>query len=117
MITRFHDTKVKYFDGRFRIRLTSIFQILLPLFLFIGSNFYYLAYHGITFRLLPVINTAQSASHAVIHSRTSSLEDEIITNSATQNATNESQEQKENYQNGCSIHRHVAFLKTHKTGR
>ena len=104
-------------DGRFLIRLTSFFQILLPLFLFIGSNFYYLTYHGITFRSLPVINTAQSATHAVMHSRTSSLEAKMINNTIAQNATNESKEQKENYQNGCSIHRHVAFLKTHKTGR
>ena len=93
------------------------FKILLPLFLFIGSNFYYLTYHGITFRSLPVINTAQSAPHAVINNRTNSLEAPLITNSVRQNVTNEPQEQIENYQNGCSIHRHVAFLKTHKTGR
>ena len=92
------------------------FKILLPLFLFIGSNFYYLAYHGITFRSLPFINKAQSES-SVLHSRTSSLEAKLITNTVAQNATNESLEQKENYQNDCSIHRHVAFLKTHKTGR
>ena len=97
------------------------FQILLPWFLFVGSSFYYLAYHGITFHSSPVIKTASdNSSHVDMRSRAKSLkaaQEELKPTISTKIATNESKEQIVNYQNGCSIHRHVAFLKTHKTGR
>ena len=97
------------------------FQILLPWFLFVGSSFYYLAYHGIAFHSSPVMKTASdNSSHVDMRSRAKSLkaaQEELKPTISTKIATNESKEQIVNYQNGCSIHRHVAFLKTHKTGR
>ena len=54
------------------------------------------------------MNTASdNASHVDMRSRAKSLKE----------AQKESKEEIVNYENGCSIHRHVAFLKTHKTGR
>ena len=61
---------------------------------------------------------SDKSSHVDMRSRPNSLkEEELKTTFSTKIATNESKEQIVNYQNGCSIHRHVAFLKTHKTGR
>ena len=61
-----------------------------------------------------------NVSHVDMRSRANSLkaaQEGLKPTISTKIATNESEEQIENYQNGCSIHRHVAFLKTHKTGR
>ena len=67
------------------------------------------------------MNTAsENASHVDMSSRANSLkkaQEEFNTTISTKIATDESKEQIVNYENGCTIHRHVAFLKTHKTGR